>query len=235
MTGLCSVGKARQRQTHVRAFPRSTMRSGAATDAMEPSTASRLNVQKHQMSTKKEISQTRNYNDEWEASIKQHRKWKRLLVARNINFRTPQREFEAFCRSKLSKPDSVEFLWRPKLEPWAKHRGWAMLVFESRADRDVALADLGDGFVFKNKSVTIAVASQHAVSDYQDIQAHQFAANRTLQIRPLERQSDDAPSANAPTVTATAAPATSTAVMEPPSQPSTATTEWAACLRKMEK
>jgi hypothetical protein len=107
------------------------------------------------------------HNQQWEDLLKGYRKNKRLLVARNIDFRATRAAVEADIRAKLTKPDSVIFLWPP---PYAanysnptRHMGWMMLSFSQRPDAKTAEEDLKN-YEFLGRQVSIKRASRVAVS-----------------------------------------------------------------------
>ncbi|KAK2023806.1 hypothetical protein LX32DRAFT_697651 [Colletotrichum zoysiae] len=104
-------------------------------------------------------------NDQWEAQIEGYRKNRRLLVARNVEFDGTRVEFESDVRAKLTKPDSVTFLWPPSSSPQysdpTRHMGWVMLAFDLRLDLKTAVADLRD-YVFRGRLVNIDRASRVA-------------------------------------------------------------------------
>ncbi|KID88935.1 hypothetical protein MGU_04278 [Metarhizium guizhouense ARSEF 977] len=77
----------------------------------------------------------------WESQIAPFRRNRQLLVARNINFKVTRAQFEAGVQAKLTKPDSVTFLWPPSPARYSnpiRHQGWVMLKFSSRADVNTA-------------------------------------------------------------------------------------------------
>ncbi|KAM5370287.1 hypothetical protein ACJZ2D_008583 [Fusarium nematophilum] len=107
------------------------------------------------------------YNAEWEGQIEGFRKNRRLLVARNINFKETRASFEANVRARLTKPDSVIFLWPPPSSPQysnpTRHMGWVMLAFNQRSDVKTAEDDLTN-YEFAGRQIRICRASKAAVS-----------------------------------------------------------------------
>lgn len=112
------------------------------------------------------------YNAQWEAQIEVYRKNRRLLVARNIDFKATRAAFEADVRARLTKPDSVIFLWPPpssaQYTNQNRHRGWVMLAFNQRPDARTVEGDLKD-YVFRDRPIRIDRASRVAVSPPMDL------------------------------------------------------------------
>ncbi|EQL01270.1 hypothetical protein G6O67_000816 [Ophiocordyceps sinensis] len=103
-------------------------------------------------------------NAQWEAQIEGFRKNRRLLVARNIPFTATRAEFEADVRAKLTKPDSVTFLWPPSSPQYnnpTRHSGWLMLAFDKRPDAKAVEDDL-ENYMFCGRHITIDRASRVA-------------------------------------------------------------------------
>lgn len=106
------------------------------------------------------------YNPQWEDRIKDFRKNRRLLVARNIAFTATRAAVEADIRAKLTKPDSVIFLWPPSSPTYSnptRHQGWVMLGFNQRPDVKTAEVDLKN-YELRGRRVRIDRASRVAVS-----------------------------------------------------------------------
>ncbi|KAL6406980.1 hypothetical protein AUP68_09800 [Ilyonectria robusta] len=98
------------------------------------------------------------HNSQWEAQIEDYRRNRRLLAARNIDFKASRATFEADVRAKLTKPGSVIFLWPPPSSAQYsnpnRHRGWVMLAFNQRPDARTAEVDLKD-YVFRNRPIRV--------------------------------------------------------------------------------
>ncbi|KAH7139827.1 hypothetical protein B0J13DRAFT_676988 [Dactylonectria estremocensis] len=92
------------------------------------------------------------YNARWEAQIEVYRK-KCLLLVRVINWSATRDQFEADVRGKLTKPDTITFLWPPMPAHYTNpqsHQGWIMLAFSGRPDVATALVDL-DNYEFRGR------------------------------------------------------------------------------------
>ncbi|KAH6972540.1 hypothetical protein BKA56DRAFT_677490 [Ilyonectria sp. MPI-CAGE-AT-0026] len=104
------------------------------------------------------------HNLQGETQIEDYRRKRRLLVARNIDFKATRATFEADVRAKLTKPGSVIFLWPPPSSAQYsnpnRHRGWVMLGFNQRPDARTAEVDLKD-YVFRNRPIRIDRAMRH--------------------------------------------------------------------------
>ena len=102
-------------------------------------------------------------DDEFESDISHYRQRRRLLVAKNINFKTSRADFKKACRDALSKPATVKFFWRKPEKPWWQHVGSAMLGFEIRTDCRRAQQEL-QNFRLKGRDIKIELANKVAVS-----------------------------------------------------------------------
>ncbi|WYZ35848.1 hypothetical protein EsH8_X_000495 [Colletotrichum jinshuiense] len=146
------------------------------------------------------------YNAEWEDHIKVFRKNRRLLVARGIDFTGTRAAFEAGIRAKLTKPNSVIFLWPPSADNSnpTRHSGWVMLGFNQRPDVKTAEDDLKN-HEFRGRPVRIDRASRVA---YNSSSSGTQETNATM-----------TPTVGVPTTTA---PPTTAAPTAPSTAPSTA-------------
>lgn len=103
------------------------------------------------------------YNAEFEAQIALARRNKRLLVVRSLQYHAPRAEVEAACRTKLSHPDGVRFIWPPGAKPWFQHTGCVMVEF---TNRQLCLEGLNEltGLKIRNRTVKVDKASRVSVS-----------------------------------------------------------------------
>lgn len=87
----------------------------------------------------------------------------RLLVVKNIHFKASTADFKKVCRAKLSKPQTVKFIWRAPDRPGQSHRGFVMLEFDFRSDLRRAETEL-ERMQVRNRPVRVEKASRRAVS-----------------------------------------------------------------------
>ncbi|RFU73325.1 hypothetical protein TARUN_8933 [Trichoderma arundinaceum] len=149
----------------------------------------------------------------FENQIEIHRRERRLLVARNINFESTRADFETDVRTKLTMGDSVTFFWpRPAERRYRhnkkRHQGYTFLAFETKEDAQLAQKDL-QAYSFSGRRVNIIIASKEA---FVSGSGHAREAARTA----------TAPSVAAPTITASAAAAPTTATITTPAPSTTA-------------
>ncbi|KAH7010036.1 hypothetical protein EDB80DRAFT_868556 [Ilyonectria destructans] len=150
------------------------------------------------------------YNAQWEAQIEVYRKNRRLLVARNIDFKATRAAFEADVRARLTKPDSVIFLWPPpssaQYTNQNRHRGWDY-VFRDRPIR-----------IDRASRVAHAPGASRAHADASTTAAAATTAPTTA--TPAIAPAIVAPTTTAPTTAPPTAPAT--AARNLPAQPTPA-------------
>lgn len=130
------------------------------------------------------------HNSHWEAQIEDYRKNRRLLVARNIDFKATRATFEADVRAKLTKPGSVIFLWPPPSSAQYsnpnRHSGWVMLAFNQRPDARTAEVDLKD-YVFRNRPIRIDRAMRVSLRIYSSLSLPLVNANHSIPQAPRGR------------------------------------------------
>lgn len=103
------------------------------------------------------------YDAEFERQLEAPRRERRLLVVKNIHFKASTTDFKEVCRAKLSKPQTVKFVWQAPNRPWNSHRGFVMLEFDLPSNLRRAEAEL-EGTVVRNRPVKMERASRKAVS-----------------------------------------------------------------------
>ncbi|KFA65953.1 hypothetical protein S40285_09978 [Stachybotrys chlorohalonatus IBT 40285] len=103
-------------------------------------------------------------DEEFEVRIKQHREMQRLLKFGNIHFKAKPGCFVRQVRHRLSRPDSVQFFWRPADNPEKKkqHCGYVMAAFDSKANMRIVKTELR-GLKINGREITITSASRWAI------------------------------------------------------------------------
>ncbi|EHK46049.1 hypothetical protein TRIATDRAFT_308060 [Trichoderma atroviride IMI 206040] len=101
------------------------------------------------------------YNPQWEDQIKGYRKNRVLLVAKSLPFSATTTQVESAIRARLTKPDSVTFLWPPGATRPNHHIGWVMLAFSRRPNTKMALEEL-QNFEILGRAVNVERAHRHA-------------------------------------------------------------------------
>ncbi|KEY72357.1 hypothetical protein S7711_10404 [Stachybotrys chartarum IBT 7711] len=147
-------------------------------------------------------------DEEFEEGIKQHRDMQRLLKVDNIHFKAKPRYDKRQVRHKLSRPDFVQFFWRPADDPEKKkqHCGYVMVAFDSKANMRTAETELR-GLKINGREITITRASRWAFEPQRQRTRSAALATTFALVAPTT----GAPTGAAPTASSPASSALNTA------------------------